>query len=151
MVPNLTRIQSTSFLKLSLPLILEVTFVIVVSNLVVWMLSAYDASVAAGVSIAGQINNTIFLFFSIISMGAGILMAQSVGAKSTHRRQDIFSTSLFFSLLFALIGTIIYFLFYQDIFSFYQLETSVQSFAEQYGLILAPFFVLNALFLVFNH
>ena len=150
MVPNLTRIQSTSFLKLSLPLILEVTFVIVVSNLVVWMLSAYDASVAAGISIAGQINNTIFLFFSIISMGAGILMAQSVGAKSTNRRQDIFSTSLFFALLFAFIGTVIYFIFYQDIFSFYQLETSVQSFAEQYGLILAPFFVLNAFFLVFN-
>ena len=149
-VPNLTRIQSTSFLKLSLPLILEVTFVIVVTNLVVWMLSAYDASVAAGVSIAGQINNTIFLFFSIISMGAGILMAQSVGAKSTHRRQDIFSTSLFFGLLFALIGTIFYFIFYQEMFSFYQLEASVQAFAEQYGLILAPFFVLNALFLVFN-
>ncbi len=150
MVPNLTRIQSTSFLKLSLPLILEVTFVIVVSNLVVWMLSMYDASLAAGVSIAGQVNNTVFLFFSIISMGAGILMAQSVGAKSPNRRQDIFSTSLFFALVFALIGTVIFFLFYKPIFSFYQLETSVQTFAEQYGLILAPFFILNALFLVFN-
>lgn len=150
MVPNLTRIQSTSFLKLSLPLILEVTFVIVVSNLVVWMLSVYDASLAAGISIAGQVNNTIFLFFSIISMGAGILMAQSVGAKSPHRRQDIFSTSLFFALLFAVIGTLIYFFFYRQIFSFYQLEDSVQAFAEQYGLILAPFFILNALFLVFN-
>jgi len=149
-VPNLTRIQSTSFLKLSLPLILEVTFVIVVSNLVVWMLSVYDASLAAGISIAGQVNNTIFLFFSIISMGAGILMAQSVGAKSPHRRQDIFSTSLFFALLFAVIGTLIYFFFYRQIFSFYQLEDSVQAFAEQYGLILAPFFILNALFLVFN-
>lgn len=149
-VPNLTRIQSTSFLKLSLPLILEVTFVIVVSNLVVWMLSAYDASVAAGVSIAGQINNTIFLFFSIVSMGAGILMAQSVGAKSNHRRQDIFSTSLCFAGLFAIVGTIIYVIFYREIFSFYQLEESVQTFAEQYGLILAPFFFLNALFLVFN-
>ncbi|MBM3909610.1 MAG: hypothetical protein FJ352_02450, partial [Firmicutes bacterium] len=150
MVPNLTRIQSTSFLKLSLPLILEVTFVIVVSNLVVWMLSMYDASLAAGVSIAGQVNNTVFLFFSIISMGAGILMAQSVGAKSPNRRQDIFSTSLLFALVFALIGTIVFFLFYKSIFSFYQLETSVQTFAEQYGLILAPFFILNALFLVFN-
>lgn len=149
-VPNLTRIQSTSFLKLSLPLILEVTFVIFVSNLVVWMLSAYDASVAAGVSIAGQINNTIFLFFSIVSMGAGILMAQSVGAKSNHRRQDIFSTSLCFAGLFAIVGTIIYVIFYREIFSFYQLEESVQTFAEQYGLILAPFFFLNALFLVFN-
>jgi Na+-driven multidrug efflux pump len=29
MVPNLNRLQSTGFLKLSLPLILEVTFVIV--------------------------------------------------------------------------------------------------------------------------
>ena len=150
MVPNLTRIQSTSFLKLSLPLILEVTFVIVVSNLVVWMLSVYDASLAAGVSIAGQVNNTVFLFFSIISMGAGILMAQSVGAKSPNRRQDIFSTSLFFALLFAVIGTLIYFLFYRQIFSFYQLESSVQELAEQYGLILAPFFILNAVFLVFN-
>ena len=115
-VPNLNRIQSTSFLKLSLPLILEATFVIVVSNLVVWMLSAYDDSVAAAVSIAGQINNTVFLFFSIISMGAGILLAQSVGAKSPHRRQDIFSTSLAFSILFAIIGTAVFVLFYQPIF-----------------------------------
>jgi Na+-driven multidrug efflux pump len=150
MVPNLNRIQSTSFLKLSLPLILEVTFVIVVTNLVVWMLSAYDDSVAAAVSIAGQINNTVFLFFSIISMGAGILLAQSVGAKSPHSRQDIFSTSLAFAVLFAIIGTFIFVVFYKQIFSFYQLEASVQAFAEQYGLILAPLFILNALFLVFN-
>ena len=150
MVPNLNRLQSTGFLKLSLPLILEVTFVIVVTNLVVWMLSSYDDSVAAAVSIAGQINNTVFLFFSIISMGAGILLAQSVGAKSTHRRQDIFSTSLAFAVLFAIIGTVIFVIFYKQIFSFYQLESHVQSFAEQYGLILAPLFILNALFLVFN-
>ena len=150
MVPNLNRLQSTGFLKLSLPLILEVTFVIVVTNLVVWMLSSYDDSVAAAVSIAGQINNTVFLFFSIISMGAGILLAQSVGARSTHRRQDIFSTSLAFAVLFAIIGTVIFVMFYKQIFSFYQLESHVQSFAEQYGLILAPLFILNALFLVFN-
>ncbi|MFZ9704151.1 MAG: MATE family efflux transporter [Bacilli bacterium] len=150
MVPNLTRIQSTSFLKLSLPLILEVTFVIVVSNLVVWMLSAYNDQVAAGVSIAGQINNTIFLFFSIVSMGSGILMAQSVGAKSPQKRQEIFSTALFFAILFAIVGTVIYLIFYRQIFSFYQLENSVQAFAEQYGLILAPLFIFNAIFLVFN-
>jgi len=150
MVPNLTRIQSTVFMKLSLPLILEVTFVIVVSNLVVWMLSAYDDNVAAAVSIAGQINNTFFLFFSIVSMGAGILMAQSVGANSPHRRQDIFSTSLFYAILFAIIGTIVFFLFYQPMFAFYQLEASVRVFAEQYALILAPLFILNSIFLVFN-
>ena len=150
MVPNLTRIQSTSFLKLSLPLILEVTFVIVVTNLVVWMLSVYDDSVAGAISIAGQINNMIFLFFSIVSMGAGILLAQSVGAKSNHRRQEIFSVALFFAFLFAIIGTLIYLLFYKEIFSFYQLESQVQAFSEQYGLILAPLFIVNAFFLVFN-
>lgn len=150
MVPNLTRIQSTGFLKLSVPLILEVTFVIVVTNLVVWMLSAFDDSVAGAVSIAGQINNTVFLFFSIVSMGTGILIAQSVGAKSPKRRQEIFSISLFFAVLFAIIGTAIYFLFYRDIFSFYQLETSVKELAQQYGLVLAPLFILNAVFLVFN-
>ncbi len=150
MVPNLTRIQSTSFLKLSLPLIFEVTFVIIVTNLVVWMLSQYDPNLAGGVAVAGQINNLIFLFFSIISMGAGILIAQSVGAKSTQNRQEVFSISLFFALIFAGIGTLIYLLFYKQIFSFYSLSETMTAFAEQYGVILAPFFVLNALFLVFN-
>jgi len=150
MVPNLTRIQSTSFLKLSLPLILEVTFVIIVTNLVVWMLSQYDANLAGGVAVAGQINNLIFLFFSIVSMGAGILMAQSVGAKSTQKRQEIFSISISFALIFALIGTAIYLLFYKQIFSFYSLSETMTNFAEQYGVILAPFFILNALFLMFN-
>jgi putative MATE family efflux protein len=114
------------------------------------MLSAYNDTVAGAVSIAGQVNNTVFLFFSIISMGTGILIAQSVGAKSTKRRQEIFSVSLFFALMFAVIGTAVYFLFYRQIFSFYQLEASVQELAQQYGLILAPLFILNALFLVFN-
>jgi Na+-driven multidrug efflux pump len=41
-------------------------------------------------------------------------------------------------------------LFYKEIFSFYQLESQVQAFAEQYGLILAPLFIINAFFLVFN-
>lgn len=150
MVPNLTRLQSTSFLKLSLPLILEVTFVMLVTNLVVWMLSAYSDQLAGGISIAGQINNMIFLFFSIISMGTGILMAQSVGAKSSNKKQEIFSVSLFFALLFGVIGTILFFLFYKDVFAFYNLELDVRLFAEQYGLILAPFFIFNALFLVFN-
>jgi putative MATE family efflux protein len=150
LVPNLTRIQSTSFLKLSLPLILEVTFVIVVSNLVVWMLSVYDDAIAGAVSIAGQVNNTIFLFFSIISMGTGILLAQSVGANSPKRRQEIFSISLFFALIFAIIGTTVFLLFYPHIFAFYQLEANVAAFAQQYGLILAPLFIFNALFLVFN-
>jgi putative MATE family efflux protein len=114
------------------------------------MLSVYDDSVAGAISIAGQINNMIFLFFSIVSMGAGILLAQSVGAKSNHRRQEIFSVALFFAFLFAIIGTLIYLLFYKEIFSFYQLESQVQAFAEQYGLILAPLFIVNAFFLVFN-
>lgn len=150
MVPNLTRIQSTRFLKLSLPLILEVTFVIIVSNVVVWMLSNYSDRVAAGVAIAGQVNNTIFLFFAIVSMGTGILMAQSAGSKNKTKMQSIFSNALFFALLFAIIGTLLFFLFYRDIFSFYQLDTDVQAYAEEYGLWLAPFFVLNAIFLVFN-
>jgi hypothetical protein len=51
MVPNLTRIQSTSFLKLSLPLILEVTFIIVVTNLVIWMLSVYADKLAGAIAI----------------------------------------------------------------------------------------------------
>jgi putative MATE family efflux protein len=114
------------------------------------MLSVYDDSVAGAISIAGQINNMIFLFFSIVSMGAGILLAQSVGAKSNHRRQEIFSVALFFAFLFAIIGTLIYLLFYKEIFSFYQLESQVQAFSEQYGLILAPLFIVNAFFLVFN-
>jgi putative MATE family efflux protein len=150
MVPNLNRIQSTSFLKLSLPLILEVTFVILVTNIVVWMLSIYADKLAAGIAVAGQINNMIFLFFSIVSMGNGILMAQSVGAKSPHKKQEIFSVSLFFAVLFAIIGTTVYLFFYKDIFAFYGLDPQVESFAEQYGIILAPFFILNALFLVFN-
>ena len=150
MVPNLTRIQSTSFLKLSLPLILEVTFIIIVSNLVVWMLSAYADKVAGAIAIAGQINNMIFLSFSIVSMGTGILMAQSVGARSAHKKQEIFSVSLFFAVLFAIVGTTLYILFYKDIFAFYGLEPEVQAFAEQYGIILAPFFILNALFLIMN-
>lgn len=150
MVPNLTRIQSTRFLKLSLPLIMEVTFVILVSNIVVWMLANYSDEVAAGVAIAGQVNNTIFLFFAIVSMGAGILMAQSAGQKNQKKMQSIFSHALFFGLIFAMIGTLIFFLFYKNIFTFYQLEASVQTVAEEYGLLLAPFFVLNAIFLVFN-
>ncbi len=150
MVPNLTRIQSTRFLKLSLPLILEVTFVILVSNIVVWMLANYSDQVAAGVAIAGQVNNTIFLFFAIVSMGAGILMAQSAGQKNQKKMQSIFSHALYFALIFAIIGTVIFFLFYHEIFSFYQLEASVRVHAEEYGLILAPFFILNAIFLVFN-
>ena len=101
MVPKLTRIQSTSFLKLSLPLILEVTFIIIVSNLVEWMLSAYADKLAGAIAIAGQINNMIFLFFSIVSMGTGILMAQSVGAKSAHKNKKYFPSlsSLQFYLL----------------------------------------------------
>jgi putative MATE family efflux protein len=150
MVPNLTRIQSTQFLKLSLPLVLEVTFVILVSNIVVWMLANYSDQVAAGVAIAGQVNNTIFLFFAIVSMGAGILMAQSSGQKNQKKMQSIFSHALFFALIFGLIGTLVFFVFYHDIFSFYQLESSVQGYAEEYGLLLAPFFILNAIFLVFN-
>jgi putative MATE family efflux protein len=150
MVPNLTRIQSTRFLKLSLPLILEVTFVILVTNIVVWMLSIYSDEVAAGVSIAGQVNNTIFLFFAIVSMGTGILMAQSSGTKNKQKMQIIFSHAIFFALLFGIIGTAIFFVFYKHIFSFYELEATVQAFAEQYGLLLAPFFILNAVFLVFN-
>lgn len=150
MVPNLTRIQSTRFLKLSLPLILEVTFVILVTNIVVWMLSVYSDEVAAGVSIAGQVNNTIFLFFAIVSMGTGILMAQSSGPKNAHKMQTIFSHALFFALLFGIIGTLLFFLFYEQIFDFYQLAPSVRAYAEQYGLMLAPFFMLNAVFLVFN-
>ena len=150
MVPNLTRIQSTSFLKLSLPLILEVTFIIIVTNLVIWMLSVYADKLAGAIAIAGQINNFIFLSFSIVSMGTGILMAQSVGAKSANKKQEIFSISLFFGILFAIIGTLLYITFYKDIFAFYNLEPAVQAFAEQYGIILAPFFILNALFLIFN-
>jgi putative MATE family efflux protein len=149
MIPNLTRIQSTRFLKLSLPLILEVTMVILATNLVVWMLAIYSDELAAGVAIAGQVNNTLFLVFAIVSMGTGILMAQSTG-KQKKKLQEIFSNALFFGLLFGIVTTTLFIIFHRQIFMFYQLEASVYAFATQYALILSPFLILNAIFLIFN-
>lgn len=132
--------------KLVWPLLIENLLRMALSSVDVFMLSMYSDRAVAAVGLANQFSMFLMLIYSMVGTGAGIILAQTLGAKRYHEASDIGTMSLALAALFGTAMSLLMFFSAPVILSFYTLEPQVHEFALQYMRI----FGAGSMFLAFN-
>ena len=120
-------------LQLSLPLVMEQFFRILVSSIDTVMLSFYSSQAVAAVGMMTQYVFFVNILFNVIAIGTSIVLSQYLGAQkgkddlnSIAKASAVMVSSVAFVLMFAIIfGT-------KPLLSAYNLEPEVRAFATQY-------------------
>lgn len=123
-------------LQLSLPLILEQFFRILVSSIDTVMLSFYSEQAVAAVGMMSQYVFFINILFNVIAIGTSIVLSQFLGAQKS--KDDLNAIAKSSSLMVtgaAVIITLAVIFGINPLLSRYTLEKEVRDFASQYFLI----------------
>jgi len=144
MTATLTKEQKKQFFKLSWPLFIEVFLGLLTGYITTFMFSRYSQSAAGIVNVSNQMITMFYLVFQVISTGTGILMAQSVGAKSAGIKEKIAAVSIFYAAIIGFIGTIIIVFFGQGILTSLNLDPAMIQWGTSFSIIIGSFFVLQS-------
>lgn len=132
--------------KLVWPLLIENFLRMALSSVDVFMLSMYSDGAVAAVGLANQFSMFLMLIYSMVGTGAGIILAQTLGARRYHEASDIGTMSLALAAVFGTAMSLLMFFSAPLILSFYTLDPHVHDFALQYMRI----FGAGSMFLAFN-
>jgi|694.fasta_scaffold18152_6 putative MATE family efflux protein len=136
------------FFKIVMPLFIELALAVIVSYLATYFISQYSDRVMGSISVANQFLNMLLLIFQVISGGAGILMAQAVGANANQTKNKIFTVSLLYGFLLGVLGMIFFLTLNPVLFSFFTLSPDVLESARTYAIIISLFFPIQSLSLI---
>lgn len=138
---------SVSLVVLVLPMFWESLFRMLVSSVDTFMLSSYAQEAVAGVGMVSQYMFFIQLLFNIVCIGAGIVLAQYLGAERHEDAGLITQAGAVMVLLLALLVTIFVLSGSWWLLSLYPLELQVRIYAWQYFSIFGG---LGSIFIAFN-
>lgn len=138
---------SVSLIALVLPMFWESLFRMLVSSVDTFMLSSYAQEAVAGVGMVSQYMFFIQLLFNIVCIGAGIVLAQYLGAERHEDAGLITQAGAVMVLLLALLVTIFVLSGSWWLLSLYPLELQVRIYAWQYFSIFGG---LGSIFIAFN-
>jgi putative MATE family efflux protein len=138
---------SMGLLTLVLPIFFESLFRMLVASIDTFMLSSYAQEAVAGVGMVAQYMFFIQLLFNIICIGAGIVLAQYLGAERHQEAGLIAQAGAVLALLFAMLVAILVFAGSKPLLALYPLETKVQTYAWMYFIIFGG---IGSVFIAFN-
>ena len=138
---------SVSLFTLVLPIFFESLFRMLVSSVDTFMLSSYAQEAVAGVGLVAQYMFFIQLLFNIVCIGAGIVLAQYLGAERHEEAGLIAQAGAVMALFLALLVTLFVLGGSWWLLSLYPLEPKVHTFAWQYFSIFGGF---GSVFIAFN-
>jgi len=135
-------------LQLSLPLILEQFFRILVSSVDTVMLSSFSGHAVAAVGMMSQYIYFLNILFNVIAIGTSIVLAQYLGAqKGSRELNSIAKASVMLITSVAIVLTIAVNSGTTALLGRYTLEAEVRNFAKQYFTIFGGY---GAFFIAFN-
>jgi putative MATE family efflux protein len=138
---------SVSLTTLVLPIFFESLFRMLVSSIDTFMLSSYAQEAVAGVGMVAQYMFFIQLLFNIVCIGAGIVLAQYLGAKRHQEAGLIAQAGAVMSVVLAVLVTVLVLSGSSWLLSLYPLEPKVHQYAWQYFSIFGG---LGSVFIAFN-
>ncbi len=123
-------------LSLTLPIVFEQFFRVLVSSIDTYMLSSYSDKAVAAVGMTTQYLFFLSLLFSVICTGTSVVLAQYIGAeKSRGDLNRIAQASFIMIVQFAVVVTVVVFTCTDPLLSCYALEPEVRGFARDYFII----------------
>ncbi|MFA5005978.1 MAG: MATE family efflux transporter [Candidatus Izemoplasmatales bacterium] len=136
--------ERNELLRLSWPLLAETLLVMLIGNVSTILLAAFSDDAAGSISVANQVVAMFHLVFMIVSTGAGILMAQYVGAKLYEKTARLGGMAIFVAFLLGVLGTIVLSVFAETFLSWLNLEGTFLAYGKTYALITAAGFAVQA-------
>lgn len=137
MAQNINR-GNLPMMKLTLPLIGEQFFRILISSVDTIMLSSFSESAVAGVGLVSQWVFFLQILINVVCIGSNIVLAQYLGAnKSNEELNHIAKSGFTMTMIISLILSIIVFSLTPFLLSCYTLEEEVRQCAQSYFLIYA--------------
>ncbi len=129
---------SLPMLQLTLPLIGEQFFRILVSSVDTLMLSSYSESAVAGVGLVSQWVFFLQILINVVCIGSNIVLAQYLGAqKDKQELNHVAKAGFLMALIMSAILSIIVFIFTPILLNCYTLEEEVKNCAYDYFIIYA--------------
>lgn len=101
------KYQEQTLFNISWPLFIELALHMGMGILATFMLGHYSDEAAAGVGVANQLLNIFILIFNVTSIGATVLISQSLGAgqlkKARQLARSVFGLNFWFGIIVAAI------------------------------------------------
>lgn len=137
--------KKLTLFSLTWPIFIEILLHMLMGNADTLMLSQFSDDAVAAVGVSNQILSVVIVMFGFVATGAGILVAQNLGAKRDEQAGTIAMSSLSLNLLFSLVMSIGLVLFSQQILNIMDLPSELMGESGLYLNIVGGFMFVQAL------
>lgn len=137
--------KSLTLFSLTWPIFIEIFLHMLMGNADTLMLSQYSDDAVASVGVSNQLLSVVTVMFGFVATGAGILVAQNLGANDKLEAGTIASSSLSLNLLFSLVMSLGLFLFSNQLLLVMDLPKELLAESNLYIDIVGGFIFIQAL------
>lgn len=147
--------MTTTYKKLSLwllawPIMIEMLLQFMIGTVDTLMVSRISDDAVAVVGISNQFFQAVIILFTVISSGAGIVIAQKIGAQREAEARNVATMALLFTLALGLILSVVLYCYSDYAARLMQVPEPLLPMAEQYLGIVGSNVVFMALILTMN-
>lgn len=126
---------SLPMISLTVPIIIENGFRILLSSVDTLMLSSWSDKAVAAAGMIGQYIYFIQILFNVICIGTGIVLSQYLGAKREEDAKHVTQASVLMVLIVSVIVMLLIFFGATPLLALYSIEDEVRQMAWQYLVI----------------
>jgi putative MATE family efflux protein len=137
--------KKLTLFSLTWPIFVEFLLLMTLGFVDTFMLSQYDDAAAGAVSAATQITGFLNLVLLIASGGAGVLIAQYIGAGKKIEIEKVVSVSILTNAILGVIVSISMIFFHDDLLGFMKVSSELMPYAKTYLKIVGSFMFIQAL------
>lgn len=141
--------QPQSIIKMSWPIFIEVFLQMLVGNVDQFMISQYSQPSVAAVGNGNQIMNIIIIFLTVMSTATTIMIAQYLGARNKEKLSEVFTVSLLFNVVVALLASLVLIVFNRELFVWLKVPELIMDETSVYFSIVAGGIVLQGIYFSF--
>lgn len=136
--------KKITFFALVWPILIETFLRMFFGTVDTFMLSGYSDSAVAGVGAANQYVSILILLFQMVSGGAGIVIAQYLGAKNEKKASYAAFSAIIFNLAIGLLISGAMFAFSGKILGVMNFEADVYKYSKEYLTLIGSFSFIQA-------
>ncbi|MBU9710924.1 MATE family efflux transporter [Evansella tamaricis] len=144
---NKTSIKQLSLFAITWPIFIEVSLQALLQFSDVFMLSFVSDEAVASIGVVNQIMMFTFVLFNFTAMGAGVVVAQYIGAKKQKDASLTIGNAIVLNLLFGLLISAIVVFLRHPILSLFNLSADLYEYANIYMIIVGGTLFTQALVL----
>ncbi|MBE5759611.1 MAG: MATE family efflux transporter [Clostridiales bacterium] len=128
-----------SLVSLSIPILFETALRSLMNTVNTFLLSYHSETAAAAVATASQLQRLLMIFYTVVSSGVTVIIAQNLGAGNRKRAGEAATLSVVFCFLMSLIIGILGSIYAREVMIWMNLEGELLDEATKYFKIVSAF------------